>query len=44
MLGEVQEQTRLMEQGAQGEPDLLGRGGQGAGKRGVVAGARWMGD
>jgi hypothetical protein len=44
MLGEVQEQTRLMEQGAHGEPDLLGRGGEGAGKRGVVAGARWVGD
>lgn len=44
MLGEVQEQTRLMEQGAHGEPDLLGRGGEGAGMRGVVAGARWLGD
>ena len=44
MLGEVQEQTRFMEQAASGEPNLLGRGGEGAGKRGVVAGARWQGD
>lgn len=44
MLGEVQEQTRLMEQGVKGEPNLLGRPGEGAGKRGEVAGARWIGD
>lgn len=44
MLGEVQEQTRLLEQGLGGEENLLGRGGEGAGKRGVVAGARWVGD
>ena len=44
MLGEVQEQTRLMEQGVKGEPNLLGRPGEGAGKRGEVAGARWVGD
>jgi hypothetical protein len=44
MLGEVQEQTRLIEQVASGEPDVLGRDGAGAGKRGVVAGARWLGD
>ena len=44
MLGEVQEQTRLMDQGVKGEPNLLGRPGEGAGKRGEVAGARWVGD
>jgi hypothetical protein len=44
MLGEVQEQTRLVEQVASGEPHVLGRDGDGAGKRGVVAGARWLGD
>ena len=44
MLGEVQEQTLLLEQGLGGEEHLLGRGGEGAGKRGVVAGARWVGD
>lgn len=44
MLGEVQEQTRLVEQVASGEPHVLGRDGEGAGKRGVVAGARWLGD
>ena len=44
MLGEVREQTRLIEQVASGEPHVLGRDGEGAGKRGVVAGARWLGD
>lgn len=44
MLGEVHEQTRLLEQGLGGEAYLLGRGGAGAGKRGVVSGARWVGD
>lgn len=44
MLGEVQEQTRLIEQVASGEPDVLGRDGAGAGTRGVVAGTRWLGD
>lgn len=44
MLGEMQEQTRLLEQALSGEPNLLGRDGEGAGKRGVVAGTRWMGD
>jgi hypothetical protein len=44
MLGEVQEQTRLIEQGLGGDANVLGRGGEGAGKRGVVAGARWVGD
>ncbi len=44
MLGELQEQTRFIEQGLSGEPNVLGRGGEGAGKRGVVAGARWVGD
>ena len=45
MLGEVQEQTRLLEQAADGtsrraRPDS----DTGAGSRGVVAGARWIGD
>jgi hypothetical protein len=44
MLGEAQEQARFFEQGAAGLEDLLGRGGEGAGKRGVVAGTRWIGD
>ena len=44
MLGEMQEQTRLLEQALGGEPNLLGRDGEGAGQRGVVAGTRWMGD
>ena len=44
MLGEVQEHTRLFEQALGGEAFLLGRGGEGAGKRGVVSGARWAGD
>ena len=44
MLGEMLEQTRLLEQALSGEPNLLGRDGEGAGKRGVVAGTRWMGD
>jgi hypothetical protein len=44
MLGEVREQTRLIEQVASGEPHVLGRDGEGAGKRGVVAGTRWLGD
>ena len=44
MLGEVEEQTLLFEQAAAGQPDLLGRNGVGAGKRGLVAGARWIGD
>ena len=44
MLGEIKEQTRLMDQGAKGEANLLGRPGEGAGQRGEVAGARWMGD
>lgn len=44
MLGEVREQTRLVEQVASGEPHVLGRDGAGAGQRGVVAGARWLGD
>ena len=44
MLGEMLEQTRLLEQALSGEPHLLGRDGEGAGKRGLVAGTRWMGD
>jgi hypothetical protein len=44
MLGEVQEQTRLIEQAAAGQPDVLGHSTVGAGTRGVVAGARWIGD
>ena len=44
MLGEMLEQTRLIEQALSGEPNLLGRDGEGAGQRGVVAGTRWMGD
>jgi hypothetical protein len=44
MLGEVQEQTRLIEQVASGQPHVLGRDGAGAGTRGVVAGTRWLGD
>jgi hypothetical protein len=44
MLGEMQEQTRLLEQALSGEANLLGRNGEGAGKRGVVAATRWIGD
>ncbi len=44
MLGEVQEQTHLLNQIATGVPDVLGRGGEGAGKRGVVGSTRWLGD
>ena len=44
MLGEMQEQTRLLEQALSGEAHLLGRNGEGAGTRGVVAGSRWIGD
>jgi len=44
MLGEVQEQTRLSEQIAAGTPAVLGRGGPGAGQRGVVRSTRWVGD
>jgi len=44
MLGEMLEQTRLLEQALSGEPNLLGRDGEGAGTRGVVAQTRWMGD
>ena len=44
MLGEMQEQTRLLEQALSGEANLLGRNGAGAGTRGVVTGSRWIGD
>jgi hypothetical protein len=44
MLGEVQEQTRLIEQVSAGQADVLGHSTVGAGSRGVVAGARWFGD
>jgi hypothetical protein len=44
MLGEVQEQTRLLEQAAAGVDDLLGRKDMGSGKRGVVGATRWIGD
>ncbi len=44
MLGEVQEQARLFAQIAADTPDVLGRGGPGAGERGVVAPTRWVGD
>ena len=44
MLGEVQEQTRLLEQAGNGTADVLGHSDTGAGSRGVVAGARWFGD
>jgi hypothetical protein len=44
MLGEIAEQVRFFEQAAAGTDDLLGRNGEGAGKRGLVAGARWIGD
>ena len=44
MLGEVQEQTRLLEQAGDGTADVLGHSDTGAGSRGVVAGARWFGD
>ena len=44
MLGEVQEQTRLIEQVSAGQADVLGHSAVGAGSRGVVAGARWIGD
>ena len=44
MLGEVQEQTRLFEQAAAGQADVMGHSSTGAGERGVVAGARWFGD
>ncbi len=44
MLGEMLEQTRLLEQALSGEPHLLGRDGEGAGMRGVGAGTRCMGD
>lgn len=44
MIGEVQEQTRLIEQVLSGEPHVLGRDGAGAGTRGEVVGARWLGD
>jgi hypothetical protein len=44
MLGEVREQTGLFAQIAAGTADVLGRGGPRAGKRGVVAATRWMGD
>ena len=44
MLGEVQEQTRMIEQISSGQADVLGHSTVGAGSRGVVAGARWFGD
>jgi hypothetical protein len=44
MLGEVQEQARFFEQAAAANDDLLGHSDVGAGKRGVVAAARWQGD
>ncbi len=44
MLGEVQEQARFFEQAGAGEEDLLGRSTVGAGKRGIVAATRWIGD
>ena len=44
MLGEVDEQTRMLKQAAAGEADVLGRSRTGAGSRGTVGIARWIGD
>jgi hypothetical protein len=44
MLGEVQEQARFFEQAGAGDDTLLGLSATGAGKRGTVAAARWIGD
>ena len=44
MLGEIEEQTRMLEQAATGQIDVLGHSDTGAGSRGQVGIARWIGD